>query len=59
MRLVDADALMKCIPPEESIAKCIVANAPTVDAVPIEYMQSQVDCGKWEEIIKRWREHDN
>lgn len=31
---------------------------PTVDAIPIEYMQSQVDCGKWQEIIQRWREHE-
>ena len=31
---------------------------PTVDAIQIEYMQSQVDCGKWEEIIQRWREHE-
>lgn len=31
---------------------------PTVEAIPIEYMQSQVDCGKWQEIIQRWREHE-
>jgi hypothetical protein len=31
---------------------------PTVEAVPIEYMQSQLDCGKWAEIIQRWKEHE-
>lgn len=35
-----------------------INDAPTVDAIPIEYMQSQVDCGKWKEIIQRWREHE-
>lgn len=33
-------------------------KVPTVDAIPIEYMRSQVDSGKWEEIITRWKEHD-
>ena len=36
----------------------ISEKAPTVEAIPIEYMQSQVDCGKWQEIIQRWREHE-
>lgn len=35
-----------------------IRNAPTVEAIPIEYMQSQVDCGKWAEIIQRWKEHE-
>ena len=34
----------------------IIDDAPTIDAIPIEYMRSQIDCGKWEEIITRWRE---
>jgi len=34
------------------------ALVPTVDAIPIDYMRSQVDSGKWEEIITRWKEHD-
>ena len=33
-------------------------GAPTIDAIPIDYMRSQVDSGKWEEIITRWREHE-
>lgn len=36
----------------------IIINIPSVEAVPIEYMQAQVDCGKWQEIIKRWRDHE-
>lgn len=39
-RLVDADKLVWSIPPEEHIARCIVANAPTVDAVPVVH-------GRW------------
>lgn len=35
-----------------------ICDAPTADAIPIEYMRSQIDCGKWEELIRRWREHD-
>ena len=35
-----------------------IDEAPTIEAVPIEYMQSQVDCGKWAEIIQRWKEHE-
>lgn len=36
----------------------VLNEQPTVEAIPIEYMQSQVDCGKWQEIIQRWREHE-
>lgn len=36
----------------------LIDEQPTVDAIPIEYMQSQVDCGKWQEIIQRWKEHE-
>ena len=32
-------------------------ETPTIDAIPIYYMRSQVDSGKWEEIITRWKEH--
>lgn len=44
---------------ERTAFKHDIFDAPTVEAVPIEYMQSQVDCGKWEEIIQRWKEYDN
>ena len=30
----------------------------SIDAIPIDYLRSQVDSGKWEEIITRWKEHD-
>ena len=33
-------------------------KVPTADAIPIDYMRSQVDSGKWEEIITRWKEHE-
>ena len=36
---------------------CRYSEMPSIiDAIPIEYMRSQIDCGKWEEIITRWRE---
>lgn len=35
-----------------------IEEQPTIDAIPIDYMRSQVDSGKWEEIITRWKEHD-
>ena len=40
----------------EIVETCCIDKAPTIDAIPIEYMRSQIDCGKWEEIITRWRE---
>ena len=69
-RLIDADALIeilavmqgRCNTKAELIHNSKiwqqVKDMPTVDAIPIEYMQSQVDCGKWQEIIQRWREYE-
>ena len=34
-RLINADAVIKLIPSEEAISKMVIANAPTVDAVPV------------------------
>lgn len=34
-RLINADELIKYIPPEEPLSIFAVANAPTVDAVPV------------------------
>lgn len=31
MRLIDADALMRCIPAEEILSRMAVANAPTIE----------------------------
>jgi len=42
----------------ERFALAMIAQAPTVDAIPIDYMRSQVDSEKWEEIITRWKEHE-
>lgn len=35
-----------------------INEQPTIDAIPIDYLRSQVDSGKWEEIITRWKEVD-
>ena len=35
MRLIDADDLMKNLPPEEMCSRFAVENAPTIDAVPV------------------------
>lgn len=43
MKLNDADKLIWSVPPEESIARCIVANAPTVDAIPIEWIKKHIE----------------
>lgn len=45
MRLVDANELMKLIPPEEMVSKYAVANAPTVKAIPIEWLKSWAENG--------------
>ncbi len=37
----------------ESIVRC---EQPTVDAIPIEWIESQVDKGKWAELVQRWAE---
>ena len=65
MRLINDDVLKKSIRENLLLVKCqkmiiemVIDEQPTVEAIPIEYMQSQVDCGKWKEIIQRWREHE-
>lgn len=44
MRLIDADALMKCIPREEYCSRFAVANAPTVEP--------QQTCEYWDSESK-------
>ena len=39
MGLIDANELMKLIPSEEMVSKYAVANAPTVEAIPIEWLK--------------------
>lgn len=31
-------------------------NAP-IDRIPVDWIESQVDKGKWRELVQRWREH--
>lgn len=37
-KLIDANELMKLIPSEEMVSKLAVANAPTVEAIPISWI---------------------
>ena len=44
MRLIDADKLMESLDPKESVwvglvLSELIANAPTVEAIPIEYIE--------------------
>lgn len=63
MRLIDADALMRCIPNEDITSRFAVDNAPTIDAVPVvrckncRYMTEHYDtdgnvpywtCSEWD-----------
>ena len=34
----------------------MIKDAPTVEAIPIEWIESQVDKGKWAELVQRWAE---
>ena len=38
-RLIDANELMKLIPAEEMVSKLAIANAPTVEAIPYEFLR--------------------
>lgn len=40
----------------QEVLLTILAEAPTVDAIPIEWIESQVDKGKWHELVQRWEE---
>lgn len=37
MRLIDADALMRCIPNEDITSRFAVENAPTIEAEPVRH----------------------
>ena len=43
MNLIDRDKLLKTIPSEETVARMAVMSAPTVDAVPVSYIQDRID----------------
>lgn len=36
----------------------IIDNTPTIEAVPVSWIRSQVDFGKWQELVQRWREEN-
>ena len=36
----------------------IVDLQVTVDAIPISWIRSQIDFGKWQELVQRWREEN-
>lgn len=42
-RLIDANELMKLIPPEEMMSKLAIANAPTVEAIPVKWIEGWLD----------------
>ena len=56
MRLIDANALLKYKSDHETISTHLVYNAPTIDAIPVSWIESQVDKGKWAELVQRWAE---
>lgn len=61
MKMIDADALMIVYTPYEFMSDMgdameILANFPTVDAIPVDWIESQVDKGKWAELVQRWAE---
>ena len=43
VRLVDANKLMQMIPAEEYNARMVIANAPPVDAIPIEWIKEWIN----------------
>lgn len=43
MTLIDRDAVLKTIPNEDIVARMAVMSAPTVDAVPVSYIQKRID----------------
>lgn len=63
MRLVDADALESetccgCKNYEHKYANCIdcaLANAPTIDAIPVEWLKTQLIDEFYDELIFRWQ----
>lgn len=37
----------------------LLAEIPAADVIPVEWIEAQVDKGKWDELVQRWREHEN
>lgn len=36
----------------------VMQKVPAADVIPVEWIEEQVDKGKWTELIQRWREHN-
>ena len=58
---LQSDSILYSLPTTErqlGITDAIVIACwmPTVDAIPIEWIGSQVDKGKWTELVQRWAE---
>jgi len=43
MNLIDRDKVLKTIPSEEMVARMAVMSAPVVDAVPVSFIQQEID----------------
>jgi len=70
MRLIDADKLMESLNPKESVwvglvLSELIANAPTVNAIPIEWINDWLNKGRnakyfipMMEMIKEWENRE-
>lgn len=38
------------------LAQRRIRKYPAADVIPVEWIEAQVDKGKWAELIQRWRE---
>lgn len=69
-RLINVDALMEAFAvavepsnnsdfvrvPTWNDAVSLVEGMPTIEAIPIDWIESQLDKGKWAELVQRWTE---
>lgn len=66
-RLIDGNALIELInggydldfdevPETKRELLRMIMEQPTVDAIPIDWIEIQVDKGKWAELVQRWAE---
>lgn len=39
-----------------NLALRLLAEIPAADVIPVEWLEAQVDKGKWGELVQRWRE---
>ena len=35
-----------------------IKDIPAADVIPVEWIYAQVDKGKWDELVQRWRERN-